>query len=240
MSTLLKDYPVIVEFPVAWGEMDAMNHVNNIVYFRYFESARIAYFEKIDVISYMTETGIGPILATTSCKFKIPLSYPDTVLIGAKVINIEEDRFVMHYLVVSHKHQKVAAEGDGVIVTFNYREGKKVKVPEVIKQRILDIEKSALGKIPTSSDKPMAIMTESDALNIFNKYIQNKPDIEVFKITDSLPDNCSPYGAPREGCWYVLCSSHPGQSYIICSSRLIAISKESGEVIYDGSANDEG
>jgi acyl-CoA thioester hydrolase len=150
MSTLLKDYPVIVEFPVAWGEMDAMNHVNNIVYFRYFESARIAYFEKMDLIGYMTETGIGPILATTSCKFKIPLSYPDKVLIGAKVVSIEEDRFVMHYLVVSEKHQKVAAEGDGVIVTFNYREGKKVAVPEVVRQKIVDIEKSFPETVKTN------------------------------------------------------------------------------------------
>jgi len=146
MSNLLKDYPVIIESPVAWGEMDAMNHVNNIVYFRYFESARIAYFEKMGLIFYMTETGIGPILATTSCKFKIPLSYPDKVLIGAKVVSIEEDRFIMNYLVVSQKHQKVAAEGDGVIVTFNYREGKKVTVPDVVKQKILDIEKSSAGK----------------------------------------------------------------------------------------------
>ena len=147
MSTLLKDYPVIVEFPVAWGEMDARNHVNNIVYFRYFESARIAYFEKMDLIGYMTETGIGPILATTSCKFKIPLSYPDKVLIGAKVVRIEEDRFSMNYLIVSTKHQKVAAEGDGVIVTFNYREGKTVTIPEVVKQSILDIEKSVPGNV---------------------------------------------------------------------------------------------
>jgi len=146
MSTLLKDYPVIIEFPVAWGEMDAFQHINNIAYFRYFESARIAYFEKMDIIGYMMETGIGPILAATSCKFKIPLSYPDKVLIGAKVVSIEEDRFIMNYLVVSAKHQKVAAEGDGVIVTFNYREGKKVTVPEVVRQKILDFEKSALAK----------------------------------------------------------------------------------------------
>jgi acyl-CoA thioester hydrolase len=145
MSNLLKDYPIIIEFPVAWGEMDAMNHVNNIVYFRYFESARIAYFEKMDMFSYITETGIGPILAATSCKFKIPLSYPDTVLIGAKVVSIEDDRFVMNHLVVSKKHQKVAAEGDAVIVTINYREGKKVTIPEVVKQRIIDIQKSAPG-----------------------------------------------------------------------------------------------
>jgi len=146
MSNLLKDYPVVIEFPVAWGEMDAMNHVNNICYFRYFESARIAYFEKADLFNYMTETGIGPILASTSCKFRIPLSYPDTVLIGATAVSIEEDRFVMNYLVVSKKHQKVAAEGDGVIVALNYREGKKVTVPEVVKQKILDIQKSASGK----------------------------------------------------------------------------------------------
>jgi acyl-CoA thioester hydrolase len=133
MSSLFEDYPVIIEFPVA---------VNNIVYFRYFESARIAYFEKMDLMGYMTETGIGPILATASCKFKIPLSYPDQVLIGTKVAGIEEDRFIMDYAVFSKKHQKVAAEGDGVIVTYNYREGKKVTVPEFVRKRILDIEKT--------------------------------------------------------------------------------------------------
>jgi acyl-CoA thioester hydrolase len=145
MSNLLKDYPVVIEFPVAWGEMDAMGHVNNIVYFRYFESARIAYFEKMDLISYMMETGVGPILGEISCKFKIPLSYPDKVHIGAKVVSIEEDRFIMNHLCISAKHQRVAAEGDGVIVAFNYREGKKVTVPDVVKQRIFEIEKSTSG-----------------------------------------------------------------------------------------------
>ncbi|MCZ6911333.1 MAG: acyl-CoA thioesterase, partial [Proteobacteria bacterium] len=40
---VLDDYPVVIELPVVWGEMDAFDHVNNIIYFRYFESARIAY-----------------------------------------------------------------------------------------------------------------------------------------------------------------------------------------------------
>lgn len=140
MSDLLNDYPVIVEFPVAWGEMDAMGHVNNIVYFRYFESARIAYFEKINVMDSMTETGVGPILGEISCKFRIPLTYPDKVLIGTRVIDIQEDRFVMKHLVVSMKHGKAAAEGVGVIVTFDYREGKKVAVPAEMIRRIRDVE----------------------------------------------------------------------------------------------------
>jgi acyl-CoA thioester hydrolase len=148
MADILEGYPVNLEVPVAWGEMDAMGHVNNVVYFRYFESARIAYFEKMGLIDFMKQTGIGPILATTSCRFRIPLTYPDKVLIGAKVASVEEDRFVMHYLVVSGKHGKPAAEGEGVIVAFNYREGKKVPVPEVLRQKIQELEKSARGAEP--------------------------------------------------------------------------------------------
>ena len=47
MEKLLQNYPVVIEIPVAWGDMDAFQHVNNVTYFKYFESARIAYFEKI-------------------------------------------------------------------------------------------------------------------------------------------------------------------------------------------------
>lgn len=47
MDTLLKDFPVITEIKVAWGEMDALQHVNNVVYFRYFETARLDYFNKL-------------------------------------------------------------------------------------------------------------------------------------------------------------------------------------------------
>jgi acyl-CoA thioesterase FadM len=55
MENLMEGYPVVIEVPVAWGEMDAFGHLNNIVYFRYFESARIAYFHKIGLIDMMTK-----------------------------------------------------------------------------------------------------------------------------------------------------------------------------------------
>jgi acyl-CoA thioester hydrolase len=142
MENPMDGYPVVIESPVAWGEMDAFQHLNNIVYFRYFESARIAYFYKLGLIDMMTRTGIGPILASTSCRFKIPLTYPDKVLIGAKVTSIEEDRFMMGYGVFSTSHQKVAAEGDGLIVTFNYQESKKVSVPEELRKKIFDLERT--------------------------------------------------------------------------------------------------
>jgi len=140
VNDLLKGYPVVVEIPVAWGEMDSFQHVNNVVYFRYFESARIAYSEKIGLQEHKEKTGIGPILGSTSCKYKLPLTYPDTVSVGAKIVSVEEDRFTMHYVVVSHRHRKIAAEGDGVVVMYDYREGKKTDMPDEIRRRIRDIE----------------------------------------------------------------------------------------------------
>jgi acyl-CoA thioester hydrolase len=142
MNDWLPSCPVVIDIPVAWGEMDALRHVNNIVYFRYFESARIAYFEKLRFWDFMNQTGIGPILASIQCKFKMPLTYPDTVSVGTRIPRIEQDRFVMEYCAVSHKSQAIVAEGESVVVSYNYRESKKAPLPEEMKQRILTIEES--------------------------------------------------------------------------------------------------
>ena len=85
---------------------------------------------------------VGPILAATNCRFKIPLTYPDTVSIGTRVPEIDDDRFTMEYYVVSHKHKRVAAEGTGLIVCFDYRENKKAPVPAEVRQRIEALEAS--------------------------------------------------------------------------------------------------
>jgi acyl-CoA thioester hydrolase len=140
-NKLLEGYSVVIEIPIAWGEMDSFQHVNNVAYFRYFESARIRYAEQLGLYKHKDETGIGPILGSASCKYRLPLTYPDTVSVGAKITEIAEDRFTMKYVIVSHKHQKIAAEGEGVVVMYNYREGKKTAMPEEIRKRILALEK---------------------------------------------------------------------------------------------------
>ena len=140
MHEILKPYPVVITIPVAWGEMDAFQHVNNVIYFKYFESVRIAFFERLDMVAFMETTGIGPILASTQCKYKVPLTYPDTVSVGARVSFIEEDRCGRDYVLVSHKPGAVAAQGDGQIVAYDYRKGAKALIPEEMKQKILSVD----------------------------------------------------------------------------------------------------
>lgn len=146
MEDLLKDFPVVVEFPVAWGEMDSFGHVNNVHYFRYFENARIAYAGRIRLHEHKDETGVGPILASTSCRYRHPLVFPDTLRVGARIVKMDEDRFTMQYCVVSEKLGKIAAEGDGVIVMYDYRANTKTAIPEVIRRRVRALEKNVEEK----------------------------------------------------------------------------------------------
>ena len=140
IEEILKGFPVVVEFPIAWGEMDAQQHVNNVVYFRYIENARIAYYDKIGAWKLMEGSGIGTVLASTQCRYRIPLTYPDTVSVGAKVTKVEADRFTMEYRVVSHRLGRLAAEGKGVLVTFDFRENRKTPLPEELRLNIFDLE----------------------------------------------------------------------------------------------------
>lgn len=144
MEGLLHDYPVTIEIPVAWGEMDAFQHLNNVVYFRYFESARIAYFEAIDMLGVMEETGVGPILAETRCRYRIPLTFPDTVSVGARVSSLDPRGFMMQYAVASRRHGQIAAEGDGRIVTVDYAGGGKAPLPDRVRERIQALEDGRL------------------------------------------------------------------------------------------------
>jgi len=140
MHPLLAAFPVVVELPVVWGEMDSYRHVNNVVYFRYFESARLEYFRRLGWFEYENETGIGPILAATQAKFRKPLTYPDRVSVGARAPSVGDDRFTLEHLVVSHEQGVVVTEGWGTVVTYHYAEGHKVPIPGEIRRRIAALE----------------------------------------------------------------------------------------------------
>ena len=139
-QALLDAYPAIIEVPIAWGDMDAFQHVNNTRYFRFFESVRIAYFEKLGLMELVTQSGIGPILAETRCQFKLPMTFPDTAVVGGRITEVETDRFHMDYAVVSRRHEKIAARGYALVVCYNYPESRKAPIPDTLKSRIHAVE----------------------------------------------------------------------------------------------------
>src|SRR5436190_18629210 len=104
---LLAAFPVVIELPVVWGEMDSYRHVNNVVYFRYFESVRVEYCRSLNWFEYEKDTGIGPILASIQARFRRPLTYPDRISVGARVVSMETDRFTVEHVIASHRLNKI-------------------------------------------------------------------------------------------------------------------------------------
>ncbi|MFO7797818.1 MAG: acyl-CoA thioesterase [Promethearchaeati archaeon] len=141
MDEIKKRFPVFIKIPVLWGQMDAFQHLNNVLYFRFFESVRITYFKKIGFLKYMEEKDIGPILASTNCKYLKQIKYPDTLIMGAKVPEIKEDRFLMEYVMGSMQKNTIVAIGEADVVCYNYKLNKKEKLPEEIKDKIIKLEK---------------------------------------------------------------------------------------------------
>jgi acyl-CoA thioester hydrolase len=143
VAELLVGYPIIVTTMVAWGDMDANGHVNNTVYFRYIEHARLRYFDVLGFSTLQRETGIGPILSWTDCRFRRPLAYPDNVSIGTRIRDIQADRFVMDSIIVSHNAKHLAAEGKQHVVIYDYHNHHKAPLPDDVRRRIEEIEHQA-------------------------------------------------------------------------------------------------
>ena len=120
-------YPINVR----WGDMDAMRHVNNTKYFYYGESARLDFLLKLfpDVAaggsSSLEDAEHGFALAYADTKFKVSLTYPDKVLIGTAVTQLNETEFYLKHSIYSTKLSCEAALSNVRIVYFDFKLGKR-------------------------------------------------------------------------------------------------------------------
>ena len=142
---LRAEFPVVVEWPVAWAEMDYFRHVNHARYFTYFESARIQYLDRIGFRELTEARQTGPILASTQARYRRPVTYPDTVVVGARATEVGEDRFSHEYRLVSRRMGDVAAEGTALLVSYDYAAGRKTPLPDEVRAAIRALERGAGG-----------------------------------------------------------------------------------------------
>lgn len=134
-------YAVSVEIPVAWGDMDAYQHVNNTVYLRWCETARIEYFARTGLLDRRNEDGIGPILARHTIDYRKPVTFPDTVRVETGVTRVGNSSFTMGYRIWSEAQQAEVASGESVIVVVDYRASRSAPVDDRLRAAIAAVEK---------------------------------------------------------------------------------------------------
>jgi acyl-CoA thioester hydrolase len=140
LKTLLSEFPVVVSQPVQWGEQDSLGHVNHVVYFRWYETARIAYFLRIGLMDMHKSERIGPIIASVANDYRRQINYPDTVDIGVRITRIGRSSFDMEHRIYSRSEGALAAEGKSTLVVFDYQANKSHSVPARIRHAIEALE----------------------------------------------------------------------------------------------------
>ena len=128
---------ITLELPVQWGDMDAAQHVNNTVYLRGIESARIEMFQKMQEGDFEFKK-IVPILAWQDCKYIFPVTYPDGVVITLDIIELMEDRVLCEGKIYSKKHKRIVAISKSLLMAYDMEELKKHPFPKAWRKLFLD------------------------------------------------------------------------------------------------------
>lgn len=142
LETLIQNYSAEFALPVQWGDMDSFNHVNNVIYFRYFESARLALFEKTSMMTRMKEVNIGPILAETQCQYRLAVTYPDHLRVFTKVKDITEFGFTQEYAIYSHALDAITTRATSRVTMVDYNTGEKAVLDGNLLEELKQLQRS--------------------------------------------------------------------------------------------------
>jgi acyl-CoA thioester hydrolase len=125
----------VVDIPLRWGDMDAMSHLNNVIYFRLMEEARIRWFQQFGFATL--PTGEAPILAHVSCDFVRAMTYPGTAIVRQIVTRVGRSSVEMSLSIEKDGEPGVTyATGRSVIVWYDYGTGKSMPWPEAVREAI--------------------------------------------------------------------------------------------------------
>ena len=131
MTTLRKRVHTL-RVPIRWGDMDAMGHVNNTVYFRYMEQARIEWLyacaQRLGVPPYERE---GPVIVNASCTFHAPLTYPGEVEVRMFVGHPGKSSVESHYEI--WMNDRKYADGAAKLVWIDLESAKSAPLPEALR-----------------------------------------------------------------------------------------------------------
>ncbi len=137
---LLEDFPVMTTLPVQWGEQDALGHVNNVTFFRWWESARIEYSLRIGLIRESEPANAGTVLVSMKCDFREQLTFPDTVHIGSRLVRVGNSSFEVEHCLISDRQTTVCADAVSTMVYFDFATQKTCRIPDKVRAAMRKLE----------------------------------------------------------------------------------------------------
>jgi acyl-CoA thioester hydrolase len=138
----VNDTGVRVEIPVRWGDMDALGHVNNAIYFQYCEVARFAVFEALRIRECQAKPSDGPGLVRAELNFRRQVKYPATLEVEAHVTASSEKSFTIGYTLRDRSDGELVADGSSICVWVDYDGPRALPLPTALRAAIARLEQA--------------------------------------------------------------------------------------------------
>lgn len=130
--------------PIDWAELDLYGHVNNVAYYRYMQSARIAFCEAAGLTTLNAPDKPSFILAASECHYKKKLFFPGEIQILSQVTEINNSSFHLEHRILDQQGE-LAAHGRDVLVVYDYAKGHKISIPDEIRQFLMAAKNNSLA-----------------------------------------------------------------------------------------------
>jgi acyl-CoA thioester hydrolase len=122
---------------VRFGDLDAMRHLNNVVFLRYFETARIAYLR--DIVpdhdpANPEQDEFGLIFAECHINYRSPVLFDEVVDVKCSIGTVRRSSFRVEFEM--RVGSRLAAEGYGVLVGFDYTTQRASQLPDVLRETL--------------------------------------------------------------------------------------------------------
>ena len=137
----MAEYHFYHPIEVRYGDLDPQGHVNNATHLTFFEQARVAYFIKLGLFSKdQSFMDIGVILADVQITYLKPIYFGQDIKVGVRIEKFGNKSMTIAQNVVDSRTGAELSKGIVIMVSYDYRQGKSIPIPESWRKTITQFE----------------------------------------------------------------------------------------------------
>ena len=125
---------------VRYADLDTLQHVNNVAFLEYVESARTGYYLASGIWDGTMRQGFGMVVASNKIDFLVSIHFGDPVRVGIKVAHIGTKSLNFRFQVENSENKTVFARGEVVMVAYNRQEDRSTKVSQEWREKLAAFE----------------------------------------------------------------------------------------------------
>lgn len=142
----LNDYPYHVEISTRWQDNDAYGHINNVMYYGFFDTAVNRFLIEQGGINIHDGNAIAYVVSS-QCQYISPASYPETMYVGLRVIKVGRSSVTYGLSVYAGEAKRRVAHGQFVHVFVDRRSDKAIPIPANTKQALMSIYDESIENV---------------------------------------------------------------------------------------------